>query len=212
MRFPACVRAAACALLLGAGVARADEDVAALLAYLDGLDTLRAEFTQERYDEYGAPLETARGTVQIARPGRFRWDYTEPAVQTLVTDGTTLWIYDADLAQVTVSPLTAGGAGTPAELLGAEFAVRDRYAVARLPDAAGLAWYELTPRDPGSEFQAVRLALAGGELAAMRLADNLGQTTLVRFTALTRNGVVPAENFDFVPPPGVDVVEGTTTP
>jgi len=197
------------ALALGSGArAAAVDSVETLVAYLDGLETLAARFTQARYDEYGELLETAGGEARIARPGRFRWEYTEPYVQTLVTDGRTFWIHDVDLNQVTVNAVGAGGRGSPAELLGAEFAVLDRYTIARLADEDGLAWFRLTPNAPDREFQAVDLGMRDGELAAMRLQDNLGQTTRLEFSAVIRNGPIDPARFEFTPPPGVDIVQG----
>jgi outer membrane lipoprotein carrier protein len=43
----------------------------------------------------------------------------------------------------------------------------------------------------------------------MRLEDNLGQVTEIRFSNEVRNGPVDPALFDFVPPPGVDVVSGS---
>lgn len=197
-------------LAAGAGAAapKAVDNIEALVAYLDGLETLAMRFTQTRYDEYDELLETAQGQAEIARPGRFRWEYTEPYVQTLVTDGRTLWIHDVDLNQVTVNAVGEGGRGSPAELLGAEFAVLDRYTIVRLADEDGVAWFRLSPNTPGDEFQTVDLGMRDGELAAMRLQDNLGQRTQLAFSAVVRNGPLDAARFVFTPPPGVDVVEG----
>ena len=45
-------------------------------------------------------LEQSQGTVVLARPGKFRWDYLKPFEQQIVADGTKVWIYDKDLEQV----------------------------------------------------------------------------------------------------------------
>jgi len=194
-------------LLWLAGTAVAAAEVETLVNWLDGLATLRAEFSQTRYDEYGAELERARGHCLVKRPGRFRWDYVEPYLQTLVTDGRTLWIHDQDLEQVTVNTLDAQATDSPAALLGAEFQVLDRYTVGPLEIGDGLDWFLLTPRAAG-EFKSVEVALRDGTLAAMKLVDNLGQTTRIDFSQVVRNGAVDDAPFQFVPPPGVDVIEG----
>ena len=53
----------------------------------------------------------------LARPDRFRWRYSEPYEQVIVSDGKAVWIYDADLKQVTVRPMGQAMAGSPALLL-----------------------------------------------------------------------------------------------
>ena len=196
--------------VMAAPLAATADDSAALRTYLDGLKSLQANFAQQRFDETGELLETARGDCKLQRPGRFRWEYAEPYRQTIVSNGRKLWIHDADLAQVTVNDVTPDAPGTPAELLSAEFDIDTRYTIEHLGLRDGVDWYALKPRDPASQFSSVELGLANGEIAAMKLADNLGQTTALSFSAVQRNVALPADIFEFTPPPGADVVEGGT--
>ncbi|CAN0479040.1 unnamed protein product, partial [Phaeothamnion confervicola] len=163
---------------------------------------------QQRFDETGELLETARGDCNIERPGRFRWNYVDPYKQVIVSDGHKLWIYDEDLAQVTVNEVNAGAPGTPAELLSAEFDVASRYTVKHIGVKEAYDWYSLHPKDAKSQFQEVQLGLADKEVKAMRLTDNLGQTTVLHFDAVKRNAPIAQTLFQFTPPEGVDVVEG----
>src|SRR4051812_4037962 len=87
----------------------------ALMARASGLDSLeefiksarsgRAEFTQvvisPGREGQAARSKTSSGTFEFARPDRFRFEYRKPFAQTIVADGQTLWLYDADLNQVT---------------------------------------------------------------------------------------------------------------
>ena len=50
------------------------------------------------------------------------------------------------------------------------------------------------------------LGFAGSDLRAMELHDSFGQTTLIHFSRMERNPVLPAATFKFTPPAGVDVV------
>ena len=189
-------------------LAAAADDGAALLQYLAGLHAYSAKFTQQRFDETGELIETAHGNCNIERPGRFRWLYQDPYQQTIVSDGQQLWVYDQDLAQVTVNPVDPNRQGTPAELLSAEFDVASRYIVTALGAKDGYDWYRLTPKGPVGEFQDIELGMATGAVAAMRLRDNLGQTTLLQFTAVRRNEAQDAALFTFTPPANIDVIKG----
>lgn len=191
-----------------AAAAQAD-DTAPLIEYLNNLHSYSATFAQQRFDETGVLLETAKGDCSIERPGRFRWNYRAPYQQVIVSDSSKLWIYDEDLAQVTVNNVTAGAPGTPAELLSAQFDVATRYTVAHLGPLEGYDWYRLHPKDAKSQFQEVELGFADHEIKAMRLKDNLGQTTLLHFEAVKRNAPMAQTLFQFTPPAGVDVVEGS---
>jgi outer membrane lipoprotein carrier protein len=172
---------------------------------LDSLSGLRAEFTQTVTDAGGHRLESAVGTVSLARPGRFRWDYREPE-QLIVSDGTTVWLYDVDLAQVTIRPAADSLAGTPALLLSGQADVAGAFEIMDGGSEGGLDWSRLRPREPDGDFTELRVGVAGGTLKRMLLLDKLGQTTELQFSGIERNPAFGPETFRFVPPPGVDVV------
>ena len=126
-RFGPCIGAA---LLLASSAASAvDADAAARLdAWLAGLDTLSARFEQRLFDEDRNLLDQASGTMLIDRPGRFRFDYEAPP-QLIVGDGARVWIYDPELAQVTVRDLDAALGSTPAVLLTSDRPVEDTFRI-----------------------------------------------------------------------------------
>jgi outer membrane lipoprotein carrier protein len=72
--------------------------------FVENVITLQGRFEQSLIDAEGVVVERSSGTLEIERPGRFRWSYSEPYEQWLVADGLNIWSYDVDLAQVTVKP------------------------------------------------------------------------------------------------------------
>ena len=201
------------ALLPSAVVADAAADARAatrLEEALDSLSSLRAEFSQTVTDAGGARTESAEGSVSLARPGRFRWDYRAPA-QLIVSDGTSVWLYDVDLAQVTVRPAADSLAGTPALLLSGQADLAGAFEISDGGEQGGLSWSRLRPKDADSDFTELRVGVTGRELRHMTLLDKLGQTTQLEFSRIERNPRFDADTFTFVPPPGVDVV-GRATP
>lgn len=172
---------------------------------LAGLSALRAEFRQTVTDAQGQQVESAAGIVSLSRPGRFRWDYREPA-QHIVSDGTTVWFHDVDLAQVTIRPAAETLVGTPAMLLSGEGDLRAEFDVADGGEAEGLGWVRLTPKNAEGDFRELRVGLAGSALHVMVVVDRLGQTTRLEFEHVERNPRFDASTFRFTPPPGVDVV------
>src|ERR1700684_3164830 len=74
------VSLAACAaiVLVAGGTALAAQSAAsgtALDRYLDGLKSLRTAFTQTVTDARGSETESGSGTLEVQRPGKFRWEY-----------------------------------------------------------------------------------------------------------------------------------------
>ena len=85
--------------------------------FFTGVSTMQGSFVQQLYDKNGKVTETAKGSLVLQRPGRCRWVYSQPEPQQIVSDGKNIWIYDQELDQVTVKPLTQSVGATPAAIL-----------------------------------------------------------------------------------------------
>lgn len=154
----------------------------------------------------GASNQTFSGTMALERPNKFRWHTKSPSEQLIVASGSTLWIYDKDLAQATRQSTNSQLGDTPALLLsgnptqiGNNFTVKQPY--------AGKNYYVLTPKSAKANFKNLSISFNGGKPVMMVLNDNLGQTTVIKFSNITMNGKIPAGQFSFTPPKGVDVIQ-----
>jgi outer membrane lipoprotein carrier protein len=185
----------------------ASDAVTRVDAYLATVNTLTANFSQLVRNRDNAVVDRASGTLSLSRPDRFRWDYQQPYLQTIVADGKRLWLYDSDLEQVTVRALEQGLGSTPAMLLSGYGKVGDAFTSLAVQQQGDWTWCRLQPKQAGSDFEQVSLAFdRKGELAAMELGDKLGQTTVIEFGALRRNPPLDQRLFRFQPPPGADVI------
>jgi outer membrane lipoprotein carrier protein len=187
----------------------ADAGIARMQAFLKDVKTLKADFTQVVLDANLKQLKQSTGTLLIKRPNRFRWDYAKPDAETVVADGRHLWLYDVALQQVTVKPLGATLAASPAVLLAGSNDVDKGFTVTDQGEKDGLAWVALTPKAKDSDFDSVRLGFKGEDVAEMDLKDNLGNTTRISFDHIQRNPEISDESFRFVPPAGADVIGDT---
>ena len=187
------------------GIAGA-QSVDALKALLNQTTTAKARFAQVVQDKNRKTLQQASGTMEFSRPGRFRWEYTKPYEQTIVGDGTRLWIYDKDLNQVTVRKLDRALGASPAALLAGSNEIEKSYALKAAGSEGGLDWLEATPRTQDTAFERVRLGFGKNGLEAMELRDQFGQMTVIRFADLERNVKMAPESFRFTPPKGAAVI------
>jgi outer membrane lipoprotein carrier protein len=174
--------------------------------YIAGLASWSADFKQTIADDSGKVLRAAAGKIYLQRPGKFRWDYSEPSEQLVLADGKQIWFYDKDLAQANVRDMDATLASTPAVLLSGGGPVSSQFDIKALPPSDGLEWYQLIPKHTDTDFQLVRIGFAKGELASMFLADKLNQVTQLSFTHQSRNAKFAPDLFTFTPPAGVDVI------
>jgi outer membrane lipoprotein carrier protein len=214
------MRQAACALLaltLSTGLASAGS-LDTLESFLKATKSGRADFTQVVTPPTKAGQavrgKTSTGTFAFVRPLRFRFDYQKPFPMAIVADGQTLWLYDADLAQVTARKQAQTLGSTPAALVATAAdlgALQKEFTLHAEADAEGLQWVQATPKARDSALQSVRLGLrlegTFALLAKLEILDALGQRSVLSFDRFEVNPVnLGAAQFNFVPPQGVDVV------
>ncbi len=169
--------------------AQAGQGLDALDGFLKNMKTLQGQFVQTQFNADRRETQRASGTLELSRPGKFRWVYVQPYHQELVADGESLWIYDQDLEQVTQKPLLQATAQAPIMLLLEKKSLDKDYLLTELGNDQGLDWVGLKPRKDEADVREVKLAFEKKMLARMQLNPKLAE------------GV-----FSFVPPTGVDVV------
>ncbi|MBI2382947.1 MAG: outer membrane lipoprotein chaperone LolA [Gammaproteobacteria bacterium] len=198
-----------CALcvLCGESVAAAEPAQDALQQFVDGVQNLSARFEQVQTDDKGEVIQKSSGTMRLARPGKFRWSYEKPYEQLMICDGRTIWLYDPDLAQVTVREAKDALAGTPAELLSKGGAIGGQFRIEDAGVADGARVVRLIPKAADSDFKSIELWLRDGTPTRMRFADQLGGTSEVTFGDIRKNAGVDDKQFRFEVPKGVEIIQ-----
>lgn len=189
---------------------------AALDAFLANIETLTADFRQELWTADQRLLETSEGSLALQRPNHFLWRSRraddrrdrgeEPGGLLVVANGETLWTYDVELEQATRAPIEGSAAASPATLLSGDASVREQYDVVRDFTLDGLNWVELEPNVEGSDFTSVRIGFKDDVPEELELIDGLNQVTRVDLSNVEVNPTLPADTFEFEPPPNVDVL------
>lgn len=79
--------------------------VKALQKHYESIQTIESDFIQiKRNKRFGE--EKYAGKVAISRPGKMRWDYSEPKGRTLVSDGKAMTLFDPSDNQALVSEIS----------------------------------------------------------------------------------------------------------
>lgn len=186
-----------------------------LEAFMKNSQAGRAAFTQAvtAPSKDGQPPRTknSSGQFEFQRPGKFRFVYTKPFEQTIVADGKTLWLYDADLNQVTQRPQAQALGSTPAAILASANdlkALSADFDLQSAPEQDGLQWVQASPKDKNGQLKSVRVGFAAdGQLSALDILDSFGQRSLIRFSQLQTQASLPASTFEFKVPAGADVLK-----
>jgi len=158
-------------------------------------------------DQNGKRIQSASGIMQFQRPGKFRWTYQKPYEQIIVGDGAKFWLYDVELNQVTVKKLDAALGSSPAALLSGSNEIERGFTLKESGSQDGLEWLQAISKTQDGSFEKILMAFnAQAELVIMELNDAFGHKTVLRFSAMQRNPKFSAQQFQFTPPKGADVL------
>lgn len=177
--------------------------------FLTETQTMSANFKQTLTANDGRSLQESSGEFYLQRPGKFRWNYSEPYPQEIVSDGEQVWIFDVDLEQVTVQQQGPAQNNTPIALLQNKQKLEDAFEIHELGIEAGLHRLELLNKKNDVDFDRIVIGLDNKGLRFLRLHDQFEQTTDIYFTDLQTNPELDPAIFHFTPPEGVDVFGGS---
>ncbi|MBP8021956.1 MAG: outer membrane lipoprotein chaperone LolA [Limnohabitans sp.] len=189
-----------------------------LAQFLKQTRSMRADFVQvvAAPAKEGRPSKpkTSSGSFAFVRPSVFRFDYNKPFVQNIVADGKNLWLFDADLNQVTVRNQAQALGSTPASLIASASdlaTLGKEFELLAAPSEAGVDWVVAKPKVKDSSLQQVRIGLRSEDgqmvLAHLDIVDAFGTRSQMRFDKVDVNpSQLTASQFNFVPPKGADVV------
>lgn len=185
-----------------------------LIAQLKGIRTFEAHFKQVIKDQSNKKISSSEGTLQISKPGKFRWSSESPDKLLVVADGKVIWNYDIELEQIVKHSQSASLGQSPAALLAGEVVNLDKQydVVNLLPNECGKGvdlCYKLTEMNNEGQFKTIKIGFKNKKLHNISMIDALDQSILTEFTHERVNEPLNKELFIFKPPKGVDVLESS---
>ncbi len=184
----------------------------AIQAHYDTVRDFTADFEQTYVGGVLRKRITEQGRVAVKKPGRMRWDYTQPDSKTFVSDGSQIYSYIPADRQVYVSPMPRVDEATTAVLflVGKGDLARDfdvQYADDAHPRPGEVA-LRLNPKRPDRDYDWLELVVDQRSLQIRQLvaADNQGGTSTFTFRNLQENVRLSDKQFEFKIPRGVDVI------
>ncbi len=175
--------------------------------------SLRADFTQTY--EMSGRTRFESGTVTFARGGLMRWDYGQPQQKLFLSDGKHLLLYVPEEKQLTRSPVkTSEDIRVPFRLLLSRLNLRRVFAKIEFADAA----LQHDPNDRvlrafpkkgfEEDYQQVLMELTPGfDIRRLVVIYPDGTSMKFSFERIVRNAQVSRASFQFIPPPGTEVID-----
>lgn len=186
-------------------------DVAgALQRKYDGVKDFSASFTQTYEGGVLRQKATERGTVYVKKPGKMRWDYTQPEKKQVISDGRTIFLYFPADKQVMKNAVPEQDEATSAVLflMGKGDIVRD-FTVRWIESAAdGPYRLRLDPKKRQAEYDWLEVSADRGSLQIVGLTagDAQGGRSSFTFSNFKENAGLSDKMFQFSIPRGTEVI------
>jgi len=190
------------------------DDLESIVTRLQGryetVHELSADFTQANFSKgMGASVTTA-GRVYFKKPGMMRWEYDNTDGDLLISDGTTIWLFQADLGQVIESSAdVTGDGGNPAHnFLTGMGRLRDDFDISLAGTTPKIYRLELLPKIDHPSISRITINVDKTTLLIMgtTVLDQFGNKTKVTFSGIEINSGLDPAIFTYTPPEGVIVV------
>ncbi len=170
-----------------------------------------AGFTQTSTLEAMDVTDTAEGRLWIRRPGQMRWEYTAPEPQTIVSDGTRMWIYRPEDRQVMVGAAPSFfGEGKGAGFLSDIGQLRQQFDISLSPDSSDSRHrLILVPHRKQPDLVRVELEISPEQftIEAITTFNAYGDKTRIDLHQVTFHDALDDALFHFEIPQGVEIMQ-----
>jgi outer membrane lipoprotein carrier protein len=180
--------------------------------HYNDLNSLRAQFT-ETYRGAGI-TRTESGTLWLRRPGKMRWEYTEPKEKIFVSDGKTAYFYVPGERQARKAPIKdLDDLRSPLRYLLGKTKLKKEFAnlTVRAGDQPGMVFIRGVPTGMADRVTEMTLEVnPQGQIRRILIEEADGSQTEFVFSGIQENISVGDARFRFQPPPGVEMIESAS--
>lgn len=171
----------------------------------------RASFVQEAKIKGYPRAQRSSGEVFYRKPGMMRWNYDEPEIQEIVTDGKVLWMYTPSLDQVMKADFAMTSQSKVAEafLSGMGNISKDfNISIKNSKDKKSDIILMLIPKDENDPVKSLELSVDRETVYVRKsvMTDIYGNVTTVSLSDFKVNTGIKKKIFNFVPPEGVEII------
>ncbi len=179
-----------------------------LISKIKNIQSMSANFTQKLIDGQSDSNVNSKGTMSLKNPQFFKWVTTSPNSQEIVSNGKKLWIYDGDLEQLIIKPVSNNISQFPylillsknSDNLNKIFAVKEK----------ATNTYILKPKNDEMINSITIKFTEAGELDYLDISTSLNQYTQIKFSDVKDNSnSIKAIDFNFKTPEDTDVIDET---
>jgi outer membrane lipoprotein carrier protein len=181
----------------------------------DGAKDFRARFNQTLTNAAFGRKTSSAGEVLLKKPGRMRWNYTQPETKMYLSDGNTLWLYEPEDKQAFKQDLKASQLPAALAFLTGQGKLASEFDIAfapAKPAPAGAAHdyvLALSPKPPQAQVKTIVFVVdpATYDVRESVITDQQGNVNDLLFSDIRINTGVPDATFRWAPPAGVRLID-----
>lgn len=187
--------------------------VAKVQAFYDGTTSFMSPFTQEFFVKSHNVRKESKGKVVFSKPGKMAWDYETPAGNRVVSDGTTLKVYEAANKQLFEQNIDKSQYPAALSFLTGTGKLGDSFTFVMYPGASmnfpGGDVLVGTPKKEAAAYTKVLFYVDSSTHHVRRalIVDAQGNRNRFDFVEPKVNVPVDESTFKLVPPPGTQVIK-----
>lgn len=181
--------------------------------FYDSTKTFKATFTQTYTIKVQNVKKVSTGKVTFEKPGKMSWNYDAPNGNRVVSDGTTIRVYEKDNEQMYETAVKSSQYPAALSFLVGQGKLMKDFSL-RLLDPAQMKFeggyvLEGTPKEATPAYQKILLYVDAqtSQVRRVLILDAQGNKNRFDFSAPVVNQPVPKSEFEFTPPPGTRVIK-----
>jgi outer membrane lipoprotein carrier protein len=181
--------------------------------FYDSTKTFKANFTQTYTIKVQNVKKVSTGKVTFEKPGKMSWNYDAPNGNRVVSDGTTIRVYEKENEQMYETPVKGSQYPAALSFLIGQGKLTNDFTL-RLLDAAQMKFeggyvLEGTPKAATPAYQKILLYVDAqtNQVRRVLILDAQGNKNRFDFSAPVVNQAVPKGEFEFTAPPGTRVIK-----
>ena len=191
----------------------ADQVAARVQAFYNQTRTFRARFQQDYTVKAFNKRKRSNGVVSFERPGKMSWKYDDPNGNRVVSNGSSLKVYEKDNNQMFEQSISESQYPAALAFLMGKGNLKTSFTL-RLLDSKKMKFeggyvLEGTPKSPSPAYQKVLMYVdaSTAQVRRMLILDAQGNRNMFTFENPVVNTPIPPAEFLFEPPKGTTIVQ-----
>jgi outer membrane lipoprotein carrier protein len=180
----------------------------------DAAKDFRARFNQTLTNAAFGRKTSSAGEVLLKKPGRMRWNYTQPEPKMYLADGNTLWLFEPDDKQAFKQDLKSSQLPAALAFLAGQGKLTAEFDITAADPKSPYGTprdyvLSLSPKTPQAQVKTILFVVDPKtfDVRESVITDQQGNINDLLFSDIKTNTNIPESTFRWAPPPGVRLID-----